>query len=399
VPNPSDVSQSGRRLLSAPGLNPAKALTSERSTATALSNLQIESGRSLRQSPEGNPSSPGAGRKRRAKDVGRERRLRARSSGTLPQHPSAYIPRGDPNSPLRHSSLRRGSDPSATHAPIDPASEPTDVERPGPTAGNHIEHFETKPDAPNTKTQPPAIKHEQHPNIHQEQDPPPSASDIQEPTYPEDDTESLEEPELLLQPETKPISQSQLIVEVRGIYAGLVLVEAKCIDVDARQIALAQEKDSAKLTPEQWRALIALHKTLLHEHHDFFLASQHPAATPQLSKLAEKYAMPSRMWRHAIHGFLEVLRHRLPDSLEYMLAFVYIAYSMIALLHETVPTFETTWIECLGDLARYRMSIDDDMQDRDAWGGVARFWYAKALERIPKVCYATIGVWISLTLH
>ncbi|TDZ38627.1 hypothetical protein C8035_v005804 [Colletotrichum spinosum] len=29
-------------------------------------------------------------------------------------------------------------------------------------------------------------------------------------------------------------------------------------------------------------------------------------------------------------------------------------YSMMALLYETVPTFEDTWIECLGDLGRYR---------------------------------------------
>lgn len=58
--------------------------------------------------------------------------------------------------------------------------------------------------------------------------------------------------------------------------------------------------------------------------------------------------MPARMWRHGIHAFLEVLRHRLPDSLEHMLAFIYIAYSMMALLYETVPAFEDTWIECLG---------------------------------------------------
>lgn len=58
--------------------------------------------------------------------------------------------------------------------------------------------------------------------------------------------------------------------------------------------------------------------------------------------------MPARMWRHGIHAFLEVLRHRLPESLEHMLAFIYIAYSMMALLFETVPAFEDTWVECLG---------------------------------------------------
>ena len=63
--------------------------------------------------------------------------------------------------------------------------------------------------------------------------------------------------------------------------------------------------------------------------------------------------MPARMWRHGIHAFLEVLRYRLPDSLEHMLAFIYIAYSMMALLFETVPTFEDTWIECLGKTSFY----------------------------------------------
>ena len=158
--------------------------------------------------------------------------------------------------------------------------------------------------------------------------------------------------EPLPQPETRPISHEQLVVEVKGIYAGVVMVEAKCIDIDQRHTAAAQERDPAKrveLKNDQWQSLIALHKQLLHEHHDFFLASQHPSASEALSKLAAKYSMPARMWRHGIHAFLEVLRHRLPESLEHMLSFIYIAYSMMALLFETVPAFEDTWIECLGN--------------------------------------------------
>ena len=214
----------------------------------------------------------------------------------------------------------------------------------------------------------------------------------------QDDTEVLRssvaidwepEPEILLQPETRPISHEQLLVEVKGIYAGLVMVEAKCIDVDDKQSQAAQEKDPSRqtsLSNEQLQALIALHKTLLHEHHDFFLASQHPSASPALSRLAAKYTMPARMWRHGIHAFLEVLRHRLPQSLDHMLAFIYIAYSMVALLYETVSTFEDTWVECLGDLGRYRMAIeDDDIRDREVWSGVARFWYSKAADKSPDV--------------
>ncbi len=145
-------------------------------------------------------------------------------------------------------------------------------------------------------------------------------------------------------------------------------------------------------------------KQLLHEHHDFFLASQHPSASQALSRLAAKYLMPARMWRHGIHAFLEVLRHNLPDSLEHMLTFIYIAYSMMALLYETVPAFEDTWIECLGnsstptksrfylfmsilgDLGRYRMAIgDDEPREREVWSNVAKFWYNKASDKTPNV--------------
>jgi hypothetical protein len=85
------------------------------------------------------------------------------------------------------------------------------------------------------------------------------------------------------------------------------------------------------------------------------------------------------MWRHGIHSFLELLRKRLSSSLEHMLAFIYLAYSMMALLYETVPAFENTWIECIGDLGRYGMAIEeDDIRDREVWSGVARDWYSIA---------------------
>ncbi|KAL9112830.1 MAG: hypothetical protein Q9227_002907 [Pyrenula ochraceoflavens] len=108
---------------------------------------------------------------------------------------------------------------------------------------------------------------------------------------------------ILLQPETRPITQDQLVNEVKGIYAGLVMVEKK-----------------------------------------------------------------------------------LPDSLDHMLAFVYLSYSMMALLKESITSFEETWIECLGDLARYRMAIEEaDLRDRETWSGVARMWYNKAADKSPNV--------------
>jgi hypothetical protein len=157
---------------------------------------------------------------------------------------------------------------------------------------------------------------------------------------------------------------------VKGIYAGLVMVESKCIEVDKEQIS--QNESRCALSNSNTQALIALHSTPLYEHHDFFLATQHPAANPALRHLASKYAMPARMWRHGIHTFFELLRHSMPYLLEHMLTFIYLAYYMMALLYETVPASEDTWIECLGDLGRYRMAIeDDDIRDRELWNCVS----------------------------
>jgi hypothetical protein len=186
---------------------------------------------------------------------------------------------------------------------------------------------------------------------------------------------------IALQPEFSPISQEQLAAEVKGIYAGLVMIEAKCINIDSQKASHPEER----LSTEQWQALVALHRTLLYEHHDFLMATQHPSANPALLGLATKYSMPARMWKHGIHAFLEVLRHRRPESQEYMLAFIYLAYQMMSLLLETVPNFTDTWIECLGDIARYRMAIEEDREIYTIWGGVAGRWYAMAADRHPVV--------------
>lgn len=195
---------------------------------------------------------------------------------------------------------------------------------------------------------------------------------------------------LLKQPESRPITEQQLAAEVKGIYHGLVMVETQCIDAINKQATLFKEaeakgkEDTAAFVRhvEFFQKFIVLHRTLLQEQHDFFLASQHPSATPTIKNLASRYAMPARMWKHGIHNFLELLRARLPYSLDYMLAFIYLAFQMMALLYETVPSFEETWIECLGDLARYRMAIEEeDLRDREIWTGVARLYYLKAVEK------------------
>ncbi|KAL4933094.1 uncharacterized protein BDV17DRAFT_287450 [Aspergillus undulatus] len=186
---------------------------------------------------------------------------------------------------------------------------------------------------------------------------------------------------ILLQVETELPTEEQLTNDVRGIYSGLVMVEKKCMEY-----VKEQSQSKTKLSDRQWQVLIGTHGILLQEHHDFLLASQHPAGNPVLKRLAEKYAMPSRLWRYGIHSLLELLRHRLPDALEHMITFIYRAYAMMTLLLESAPAFEFTWTECLGDLSRYGMAVEEaDFREREVWAGIARYWYNKAADLNPEV--------------
>ena len=60
--------------------------------------------------------------------------------------------------------------------------------------------------------------------------------------------------------------------------------------------------------------------------------------------------------------------------------FISVAVSYRHILRQFL--FEDTWIECLGDLGRYRMEIkDDEPKGREIWGRVAHFWYSKATDK------------------
>lgn len=159
------------------------------------------------------------------------------------------------------------------------------------------------------------------------------------------------------------------------------MVERRCIDILQQ---LAQSK--TEISNQQWQKAITMHGVLLNEHHDFFLNSEHPEGYSVRQRYVINYAMPARLWRYGVHALLEQLRQRLPGTLEHMLRFLYLAYSTMTLFLETVPTFEDTWIECLGEISRYRMVLEAaESRERQAWASIARYWYNKAADKNPDV--------------
>ncbi|KAJ5908104.1 DNA/RNA-binding domain E.t1.c1-type [Penicillium taxi] len=176
---------------------------------------------------------------------------------------------------------------------------------------------------------------------------------------------------MLLEAPTNRVTEENLIDSVRATYATLVMLERQCIDTDK-----IMSEGTQKITSEEWECALNMHQSLLAEFHDFFIVTQHECASKVVRCLPNTYAMPARLWRYSIHTFLELLRQNLPGSFDFMLEFVYIAYRGIALLLDQLSAFKEVWIECLGDLARYRMAIEDqDMGDRKVWAQVSRRWY------------------------
>ncbi|KAK3378998.1 hypothetical protein B0T24DRAFT_487536, partial [Lasiosphaeria ovina] len=174
-----------------------------------------------------------------------------------------------------------------------------------------------------------------------------------------------------------------LVEAVEDIYAGLVLVEQKCIELDQVDTLPSTghlETWILSYDSERNRALVNLHRINWRDHYDFLQASQHPQGSPKLRALPIKYTMAARLWRHAIHQYLECLRLRLPDSFEFIDQVVAETYALMCLLEETVPNFSETWLECKADLAQYRMTITVDPSARATWNAVAAEQYTRVLQ-------------------
>ncbi|KAF5694011.1 hypothetical protein FDENT_1315 [Fusarium denticulatum] len=100
---------------------------------------------------------------------------------------------------------------------------------------------------------------------------------------------SSSESKMMRHPEARPISQEELVAEVKGIYAGLVMVETKCIEVDKAH------STEGCLPPEEWQHLIAFHLKLLHEDDDpFNISSTKRSQNYDLGELLSELSLRSQ---------------------------------------------------------------------------------------------------------
>ncbi|EPQ58457.1 hypothetical protein GLOTRDRAFT_72892 [Gloeophyllum trabeum ATCC 11539] len=124
-----------------------------------------------------------------------------------------------------------------------------------------------------------------------------------------------------------------------------------------------KEKDE-EAEQEKWRKVVQDHKLLAEMMHNLLEISLAPSVPSSLRNIPEKYKIIIRLWTHGFHKLLESLRRSSWHSLvafEHLQDFIYYAYTFYTgLLEErTLDAHRLSWLEALGDLARYRMVVTD----------------------------------------
>ncbi|KAH6867819.1 hypothetical protein BKA70DRAFT_1492558 [Coprinopsis sp. MPI-PUGE-AT-0042] len=123
-----------------------------------------------------------------------------------------------------------------------------------------------------------------------------------------------------------------------------------------------KEAANADADKEKWKKLICDHKELAETIHNLLEISLSPSVPASPRTIPVKYNIVVRLWTYAFLKVLESLRRtsfQSPVALEHLQDFIYYAYtSYTGLLEEpTLNVFKFSWLEALGDLARYRMGV------------------------------------------
>ncbi|OJD10233.1 hypothetical protein AJ78_08674 [Emergomyces pasteurianus Ep9510] len=137
--------------------------------------------------------------------------------------------------------------------------------------------------------------------------------------YNNNDTKPPPVTPMVREPIIRQLTHPELVKKVRGIHYSLVVIELLCQEEDSKI------KDLQKLTNPQYAYLIKCHQTLLCEHYDLYLSSQHFIACAEILGLAAKHQVPFQV-------------------LEHMIEFIHHAFNMLVLILETVPRFKSVWL-------------------------------------------------------
>ncbi|RXW24170.1 hypothetical protein EST38_g1674 [Candolleomyces aberdarensis] len=160
--------------------------------------------------------------------------------------------------------------------------------------------------------------------------------------------------------------------QLKRLYRTITELETKVKNEDAnddmddgmngRVLLKGKEVVNTDADKEKWRKQITDHKDLAETIHNLLEISLAPSVPVSLRTIPQKYNIIVRLWTYAFHKLLESLRRASfasPVALENLQDFIYYAYTFYTgLLEEpSLASFKSSWLEALGDLARYKMAV------------------------------------------
>ncbi|EAU88181.2 hypothetical protein CC1G_03853 [Coprinopsis cinerea okayama7 len=158
--------------------------------------------------------------------------------------------------------------------------------------------------------------------------------------------------------------------QLKRLYRNITELESRIQQEDANDdeemgrgvLLKGKEPMAADAEKEKWKKQIADHKELAETIHNLLEISLSPSVPASLRTIPTKYNIIVRLWTYAFHKILESLRRasfQSPVALEHLQDFIYYAYTFYTgLLEEpNLTAFKSSWLEALGDLARYRMAV------------------------------------------
>ena len=127
---------------------------------------------------------------------------------------------------------------------------------------------------------------------------------------------------------------------------------------DKRRISKSSQTSE---TSHGFKAHFAPHCTMLHEHHDFFLASQHTSSFREACEIfPTQYTQKTSLWKHGNHDFLELLGHVSLESFPIISVLIRVRNQAAQLsLYRKASSSEASR-KCLGHLVQPGESISED---------------------------------------
>ncbi|KAJ3788582.1 hypothetical protein GGU10DRAFT_384891 [Lentinula aff. detonsa] len=162
--------------------------------------------------------------------------------------------------------------------------------------------------------------------------------------------------------------------QLKRLYRNITSLESKIRDEDVDieddnrftnrilRKGKGQIQEDEEAERQKWTKRIEDHKRLVEYIHNMLEISLSPSVPSSLRDIPRKYNIIMRLWVTGFHKILQSLQRAClesPLAMEFLQGFIIYAYTFYTGLYEEYPLrdFRSNWLEALGDLARYRMTV------------------------------------------